>query len=500
MRTLQHILSILFLCVGLTSCFDSFLEENVYDFLSPNNFYTNEEEAISGVNGIYECLSTSRDGDRSFHRATLMIGDYPAESSSAQTSTVPYRLEFEMFTWNENTQGTEQVWAHFYGMIYRCNLMIEQLPGIKGNKELLSRLEGEARFMRALGYFYLIRLFENIPLVTSAAGSDLYPTNVGTSDGVWNLILEDLKFAETNLPDSYSGNDIGRATKGAAKAILAKAYLTMGGYPWNQKDKYALAAAKCEEIIKSNQYDLMGDYAQNFKEKFEHGKEYIFDVEFTSGQTGSNWVNMAGIRGQNVCRFAGWSAFGGTKNFYDDMLSKNQGDKRFPVNFILSFTDIKTGQEVVWGVDFDQTKSLYHTWKYTDPDETGAGDQESNINVHIIRYADVLLMHSEAVNNASGYTGTYDRNYGINKVRARAGMEPVHTGLSQKDFNDALVWERVVELCYEGQLWYDYKRLNVMKERAARKGFVVGEKYNVFPIPQNELDRNPNLEQHPLWK
>lgn len=500
MRTLYSKLSILFLCVSLTSCFDGFLEEEVYDFLSPNNFYTNEEEAASGINGIYECLSTSRDGDRSFHRATLMIGEYPAESSSAQTSTVPYRLEFEMFTWNENTQGTEQVWAQFYEMIYRCNLMIEQLPTIKGNKELLTRMEGEAHFMRALGYFYLIQLFENIPLITTGDGKDLYPTNVGTSDATWNLILEDLKFAESNLPDSYNGNDVGRATKGAAKAILAKSYLTMAGHPWNQKDKYALAAAKCEELIKSGQYGLMNEYGQNFKEKFEHGKEYIFDVEFTSGLTGSNWVNMSGIRGQNVTRFAGWSAFGGTPNFYEDMLSKNPGDKRLPVNFILSFIDIKTGEELVWGTDFDQTKSLYHTWKYTDPDETGAGDQNSNLNVHIVRYADVLLMHSEAVNNASGFAGAYDRHYGINTVRARAGLTPINTGLSQKEFNDVLIWERVVELCYEGQLWYDYKRFNVMKERAARKGYVIGDKYNVFPIPQNELDRNSNLVQHPLWK
>jgi hypothetical protein len=272
--------------------------------------------------------------------------------------------------------------------------------------------------------------------------------------------------------------------------------------PWNRTENYALAAAKCEDIIKAGTYDLVDDYASIFKEVGEHNREYIFDVEFHSNLNGSNWVNMTSIRDQNVCRqFAGWSSTGGTKSFYEDMLALNPGDKRFPVNFILSFVDVVTGETKVWGEDFDTNMGLVHTWKYVDPDETGANDQNSNLNYHFTRYSDVLLMHSEAVNNAAGFSGTYDKYYGINRVRERAGLAPL-AGLDKDAFNKSLIWERVVELCFEGHLWYDYKRMNCMEERVARKGINIGtdKKYYVYPIPVNELLRNPNLEQHSLWK
>jgi hypothetical protein len=325
---------------------------------------------------------------------------------------------------------------------------------------------------------------------------------MGNTDAVFAQIIEDFKFAEGILPVSYSGANVGRATKGAAQTFLAKAYLTMGGYPWNKTENYALAASKLEEIIKSGTYDLVADYGNNFKEVGEHNKEYIFDVEFASNLNGSNWVNMSCIRDQNVCRqFAGWSSTGGTRSFYDEMIAKQPTDKRIPVNFILSFKDVVTGEEKVWGEDFDVNKGLVHTWKYTDPEETGLNDQNSNLNFHFTRYADVLLMHSEAVNNASGFSGSYDKYYGINRVRERAGL----AGLSNLDkdaFNNSLIWERCTELCFESHLWYDYKRMNNMEERVAKKGINIGtnKKFYVYPIPVNELSRNTSLEQHPLWK
>ena len=502
MKSIYKIIFSSLILMGLmTSCFDKFLEEDVYDFLSPNNFYKTEADAEAAVNAIYSRLVSSEDNDISFHRAALMIGEYPAECSSAQTSTVPYRLAFEFYTWTPTTDGIELVWKFFYQVVFRTNVAIENIPNIGGDPAKIKRLEGEARFMRGLAYLYLIRLFDNVPLTTASEQDDQNLPNMGTSDAVFKQIIEDLTFAESALPDSYTGTDVGRATKGAAQAFLAKTYLTMAGYPWNKTENYALAAAKCEDIIKSGNYDLDPNYAMNFKEAGEHNKEYIFDAEFQQNLNGSNWVNMSSIRDQNVCGMAGWSSFGGTMNFYEDMLKNNPGDKRLATNIILSFIDTKTGEEKIWGKDFDVNKGLVHTWKYIDPEETGVGDQNSNLNYHFTRYADVLLMHSEAVNNATGFSGSYDKYYGINLVRERAGLAGI-TNLDKDAFNKALIWERVVELCYEGHLWYDYKRMNCMEERVARKGVNIGtdKKYYVYPIPVNELSRNPKLEQHPLWK
>ena len=498
MKLYKYIIG-LALLVSSSSC--DFLDEEAYEFITPDNFYKTEADAEAAVNAIYSRLVSSEDNDISFHRAALMIGEYPAECSSAQTSTVPYRLAFEFYTWTPNTDGIELVWKFFYQVVFRTNVAIENIPSISGDPAKIKRLEGEARFMRGLAYLYLIRLFDNVPLTTASEQDNQNLPNMGTSDAVFKQIIEDLTFAESALPDSYTGKDVGRATKGAAQAFLAKTYLTMAGYPWNKTENYALAATKCEDIIKSGSYDLASNYAMNFKEAGEHNKEYIFDAEFQQNLNGSNWVNMSSIRDQNVCGMAGWSSFGGTMNFYEDMLKNNPGDKRLATNIILSFIDTKTGEEKVWGKDFDVNRGLVHTWKYIDPEETGVGDQNSNLNYHFTRYADVLLMHSEAVNNAAGFSGSYDKYYGINRVRERAGL----AGLSNLDkdaFNKALIWERVVELCYEGHLWYDYKRMNCMEERVARKGVDIGtsKKYYVYPIPVNELSRNPNLEQHPLWK
>jgi hypothetical protein len=501
MKSIYKVLFTAIILAGLfTSCFESFLEEKVYDFIAPNNFYKTEADAEAAVNAIYSRLVSSEDSDISFHRASLMISEYPAECSSAQTSTVPYRLAFQDYTWTPNTDGVELVWKFFYQVIFRCNIAIEQIPKITdGDAGKIKRLEGEAHFVRGLAYLYLIRLYDNIPFTTSSEQKDQNLPNMGTSDAVLAQIIDDFKFAESILPASYTGKDVGRATKGAAQTFLAKTYLTMAGYPWNKTENYALAASKCEDVIKSGVYELDPDYRINFKEAGEHNREYIFDAEFQQNLNGSNWVNMSSIRDQNVCGMAGWSSFGGTMNFYEDMLALNPGDKRLATNIILSFIDTKTGEEQVWGEDFDLNKGLVHTWKYTDPDESGVGDQNSNLNYHFSRYSDVLLMHSEAVNNSSG--GSFDKYYGINLVRARAGLAPL-SDLDKEAFNKALIWERVVELCFEGHLWYDYKRMNCMEERLARKGINIGtnKKYYVFPIPVNELGRNTSLEQHPLWK
>jgi hypothetical protein len=335
--------------LGLTSCFDSFLEEEVTDFLSPNNFYKTEADADAAVSAIYSRFVSSEGGDNSFHRAALMIGEYPAESSSAQTSTVPYRLQFETFTWTPTTDGIELVWRFYYEVIFRANLAIEKIPQIKGDATKLKKYEAEARFCRALSYLYLIRLFDNVPFTASSLQDDYNIPNMGNTDKVFAQIIEDFQFGEANLPATYTSKDIGRATKGAAQTMLAKTYLTMAGYPWNKTENYALAAAKCEDVIKSGTYDLVTDYANNFKEAGEHNKEYIFDAEFHTNMNGSNWVNMSSIRDQNVCRqFSGWSSFGGTKSFYNNMLTLNPGDKRLNTNIITEFTDIKSGVKKVW--------------------------------------------------------------------------------------------------------------------------------------------------------
>ncbi len=500
------LIGLLFCCsFTVTSCLDDFLEEEMYSKLTPGNFYRSEKNAIAAVSGIYWRMATNSESDNSFHRAALLMSEYPSECTDLLSSNVAYRTAFSRYSWRPDTDGIYFVWRFFYQVIYRANVAIKYIPGItNGNERNLKRLEAEARFVRALSYLYLVRLWENVPLITDPENNgDQFPTNMGTSDAVFNLIISDFKFAETYLEASYDAANVGRPTTGAAKTFLAKTYLTMAGYPYNKTEYYATAATKLEEIISSGTYSLLTNYADNFKEALEHNSEYIFDIEFHTEHNISNWHNMFGLRDQKFsAKYGGWSTIGGSVSFYQDMVNINGGlaDKRFATNIQLGYTNVDDGQYKEWGVDYDRNKTWVHTWKYCDVNEPGV-DNRSSLNYHFTRYADVLLMHSEAVNNAASFSGKYDKYYGINLVRDRAGLGPL-SGLDKGAFNSSLIWERVVELCFEGHLWYDYKRLNCMEERVARRGIDIGtnKKYYVFPIPANDMAVNPNLEQHPLWK
>ena len=496
MKTFKLTIILLTLTLGLSSCFESFLEEKVYDFLAPENFYKTDEDAIAALNGVYNVLVQD---NQSYQRALYMLGEYPSEAATAFASGDPYRTEFEKYTWSATSGGIDIIWLNLYRGINRANLLIEKLPGMTGDGAKLKRVEGEVRFLRAYYYFTLMRIWDHVPLITESEQKDYNTSNENNDDKVWSLVIEDLKVAEANLPGSYPATDLGRATQGAAKALMAKVYLTMAGYPWQQSDKWALAAAKCEEVM-DGRYSLEPNYADVFKESHEHGPEYIFSAEFKAGIVASNFVNITGIRGEaQQKKFGGWSSMLAIKPFYDNVMAKNAGDLRIPTVFILSFTDAN-GQFRTWGVDFNTDRSQPHTNKYQDLNETGTGDMASSLNLHLIRYADVLLMHSEAMNNGAP-GGKFGRTYGINEVRKRAGLNPVSESLSKEEMQEALVWERVVELSFEGQAYYDYKRMQQIEKRAALKGLSnVAKKYYAFPIPQNEINRNPNLKQHPLWQ
>lgn len=496
MKAFKLTIIMLALTVGLSSCFDSFLEEKVYDFLAPENFYKTDEDAIAALNGMYNVLVQD---NQSYQRALYMLGEYPSEATTAFASGDPYRTEFEKYTWSATSGGIDIIWLNLYRGINRANLLIEKLPGMTGNEATLSRSKGEAHFLRAYYYFTLMRIWDHIPLITTSEQKDYNASNENTDDAVRALIIEDLKIAEQALPESYDALNTGRATQGAAKAILAKTYLTMAGYPWLQNDKWALAAAKCEELM-GGRYSLEEKYADVFKEVNEHGNEYIFSAEFKAGIVASNFVNITGIRGEaQQKKFGGWSSVLALKPFYDNVMTKNQGDLRIPTVFVISFVNAD-GELRTWGIDFNTDRSQPHTNKYQDTDESGTGDMASSLNLHLIRYADVLLMHSEAINNGAA-SSRYNKVYGLNEVRKRAGLASIPESISKEAMQDALVWERVVEFSFEGQAWFDYKRMEQIEKRTALKGLNnVNKKYYAFPIPQNEINRNPNLKQHPLWQ
>lgn len=493
MRLFKYLIIAAVLTVTGTSCSD-FLKEDVYEFITPDNFYKNEADAKAGLTSVYQTL---QDGN-GFRRYIWMGAEFPGEAAYANSSA-PSRVEMDDFAWTATTDFSRLIWDISYRGIRRANNLLLNIDNVTFKSEdTKKQIIGEAKFNRALNYFVLIRFYDHIAIVTEKDdmnAADL--SNEGTDDAVWALIEEDLKYAETVLKNSYGATDMGRATKGAAMAMLSKVYLTQAAWPWNKAGYWGKAATKADEIITNEStfgYGLETDFRKIFDVTNEHGKEYIFDVEFVTNINGNDFPALTGMRSYNIKKTDGWSSVVSTPKFYK---SYTPGDKRIETTFLTGFKDVKTNKTYVYNPDSGTEPSfpLCHFAKYQDPNDnlsTAAGDYGCNMKV--IRYADVLMVQSEAYCELNQIDKALA---GINRVRNRAGLTPIAADISQSDLRKAIIQERVWEFAAEGHALFDLKRQHAISDRI---GKTIADKYYSLPVAQDELDKNPNLKQHPLWK
>jgi hypothetical protein len=346
-------------------------------------------------------------------------------------------------------------------------------------------LLGEARFLRALFYFNLVRLFGDVPLVTVPVSPDLtpeeiYPFRAPVQD-VYARIIEDLNVAAEKLPAKYPNtNDKGRATQGAAWGLLSKVYLTL--QDWEN------ARANAYKVIESNQYALHADYTDNFKEAKKNGIESVFEVQFYRKVTTENsQMVISGLPSIPGLFTAGVEIMLPTEDLLE---SFDTNDYRYEATFFDEY----------W------TYTFYpHIWKYWDQDAyKPSATSASGANFMMMRYSEVLLIYAEALNEASGGP-TAEAYDAVNQVRARArngnsSALPDLTGLNQDEFRKAVLNERRHEFVNEGQRWYDLVRTGTLIESVKR---AKGDQANptefnyLFPIPQRERDINKNLTQNP---
>lgn len=481
------------LALLVTSFSCDFLDEEAYEFITPDNFYKTEADANAALTAIYNRFNETN----GYKRYIWMGADFPGEAAYANASA-PSRVEMDNLTWTATTDFCKNIWSVSYQTIRRANNLLQNIDKIPFKSEdTKKQIIGQARFLRALYYFTLIRFYDHIVVIRETDNlNEESPSNQGTDDAAWALIEEDLSYAESVLPVKWSDADGGRATKGAAMAFLAKVYLTQAGWPWQKAGYWEKAAAKSTEII-SNEgtfgYGLEEDFRRIFDVTNEHGKEYIFDCEWQTNINGHDIPALTGMRGYNIKKTDGWSSFISTPDFYK---SYEVDDKRIPTTFVTEFTDVKTGKQYVYDPDNGMEPSfpLCHFAKWLDPNDnqsTSAGDY--GCNMKLVRYADVLLMQSEAYCEMNRIT---DALTGINRVRARAGLAPIPSTVSQTELREAIIQERVWEFAAEGHALFDMKRQHCMAERLGRE---VDDKYYSLPLPQDETDKNPNLKQHPLW-
>ncbi|WP_164851387.1 RagB/SusD family nutrient uptake outer membrane protein [Larkinella soli] len=486
----------------LAGCSEKALEVQNVNVLTTDNYYKTADDAIRAVNAAYSTLASPDLYSRTIQMAQELMSD----ETSATGSTTPSLLLMREAEADASNEVYHAIWSGCYQGVYRSNLAITRIPGVMMDEAKKSRLLGEAFFLRGLYYFLLVQHFGDVPLILKVVDvsnpAERQPGRAAATT-VYESILNDFTEAEKRLPATYDGDDIGRATKGAAKGFRAKALLYRGNLTNSQAD-YAAAARLFKEIIDSGQYDLVANFRDNHTNTAENNKESLFEVQFSSTVNPGAFCDECGTGGLRPLEM------GVRSRAYNNVIPSEWYVKQFEPGDTRLLASIFGPQGSKFdGLDYYKILE-YKAWTDIKPADYAVrkyqkdGGNEfdwatgSDVNMRLLRYADVLLMYAEAVNSAQGPTA--DAYAAVNKVRKRAGLKDLEPGLPKTAFMEWIMHERVVELGMEGHRWHDLVRWKQAYRQLTEKGRPFDEKkHYLFPIPVKERQLNPNLTQNPGW-
>ncbi len=461
------------------------LTETPYSFLTPATFYKTAADAQSAINGVLSALQPQAYYQRTIYIMTECPGDDLAPILTQNQERIDmYKLQYT----STNPEITNW-WQNSYKLISRANDVIANVPKINMDVPTRNNIVGNAYFLRAMAYFDLVRSFGDVPLllhpITSPGDSSLFPKRTASAT-VYQQVISDLKYAEANClsePKITAANK-GMVSSGAASAMLARVYLQRASSAYADPADNQNALNECNTVISSGVYSLMPVYSDVFnwnKKYYPTQTEVIFAVQFGSNNSGTT---------QNITvRMFSPAGLGGSGSFVANTNFWNNGYPAYDTirkNWNLSDT---AGGKIV----------APYIHKYRDPSWV-QGSNNSQMNWIVLRYADVLEMQSEAMNNLNPTDP--GKFAGVNAVLTRAGVPVAHqysfaNVASQTDFVDTLVKERARELCVEGHRRWDLIRLGQYQQVEAGIGMTLQPDFYLMPIPQTELDANPNLTQNP---
>lgn len=476
---MKKIILLLLIIFGSVSCQDDFLVLAPLSETNSINFYRNADDMLNAVNAAYAALQFNGQ----YNQGMYAIGEVRSDNTEILDAQSGIDItQIDAFTTISNNGLVNAVWNDHYRGILACNTVIDRVGGVSMNEDLKKRFTGEAQFLRAVMYFNMVRIFGDVPLVLkeTADVESGYEYTRDPVETVYAQIVKDLTEATTKLPASYTGNDIGRATSGAATGLLAKVYLTQR--KWNE------AAAKAKEVMDSKRYELLANYTDLFKINNENTKESLFEVQYKKGGfgLGSPFNNRFAPRLSGTYVTTIGAGSGHNQPTADMATTYEEGDKRISVSFAEGYT----------GDNKQFVKTRYVT-KYIDPAPFAGSDADNNFPV--LRFADVLLMRAEALNEIS-YVADGEALELLNKIRLRAGLAPKTSQelSNQQTFRLAIEHERRVELAFENHRWFDLVRTGRAVEVMNEKGFSINTNKLVLPIPQNQIDINPSkIKQNP---
>ncbi len=465
------------LVIGLTSCSKDFLETRPPTQVM-EDFFTSEDNANLAVVACYDVMGW----DGNHNTIPFFFGDIIGKDSHKGGdigSDQDWMNTLIQFTYTPDNYMLNTAWTNYYVGVNRCNTTIDNIEKMSSediSDEAKKQYVNEIRFVRAFFYFELVKTWGKVPLVKNVLSPSEYQQPLAEESEIWSFIEEDLIAAAAGLNDK-SSTDIGRANKGAANAMLAKAYI--------YQQKWAEAKTVTSDIIESNEYHLLANFEDIFKSDNENNDEIIFAIqfeetgngEFGDANEGSMFCIYQQTRKHPFAGIGGWGFNCPTQELVDQF---EEGDTRLEATIIRDGETLweGTSDEATFNIDYPTNIDKYSNQKYVVPLSLQPSDfSDSSKDWIEIRYADVLLWDAEANFHTGG-----DWESSLNSVRQRAGL-----GASPYNGIEAIYHERRVELAMEGHRFWDIVRQGRGAEVLGDAGFREGE-HNHFPIPQNQLD------------
>jgi len=485
---LKTIATCLVITISLASCGDDFVELSPQYSIDSENFFNSEDDYYSALVAAYDMLQSSY--------VNVILGEIASNNTlcggESPTDVIGWQQIDDMIH-TSNNGNLHDIWKWMFAGVQRTNYFMEFRDKIEfeGRAEMI----GEVQFLRAYYHFELVKWFGGIPMKVNERFQLGDETSIPRSSvaEVYAQIESDLLAAINILPDVPA--QTGRATKGAAQALLGRAYL--------YQDKFGDAATVLEELISSGQYALVTDYNSIFENEGENGLGSIFEVQYTDTEgagfgclqcsEGNVAVGFSGVRGYTGPLFTSGFSFNVPVQEAYDAFESEDGRRDVTILDILSWAD-STGADFSTGNEH----TGYFNRKYIPRKRNTEAQSDLNLtnpnNYRSIRYADVLLMAAEA-NNRGGLSDSKAQEY-LNMVRRRAFGDDDHNVTSTgAQLTTDILQERRLELMGEGHHFFDLVRT----DRAAESidGFMAG-KHEVFPIPFQEIEfSNGNWAQNP---
>lgn len=506
---MKRYVAIFLACWSVTSCTDKLDQQNP-NLQTETNFWQTDDDFLAGLAATYKVFKSSDHGYYAIRG--IQISNARGDDFFFRND-VQALYQVATFTNNPTTGLVGNVFAGCYSGIFRANQIIEKAPEAPISEASRDQFIAEAKFIRALNYFHLAINFGDVPIITSVPKDrDDYFVKQSPEADVWAQVIADFKEAKNTLPVSYPAEWVGRATRGAAIGFLGKAYVYTNRWP-EAAAEFSLLADANGFAKDPFSYNLMANYEDNFLKEKDNNEESLFEIQLqhVGGTATGSAENANQTQGTRTANSFAPSEVGGffgpfpTNKIFEEFQKEKTVDGDF---------DPRMYASLVW----DYPGAMYYNRPYTSFGELfgfksrirkyqnwrddNEGIQISEINEKALRYADILLMYAEALTMQDRQGEAYPL---INRIRTRAQLAPLPTGYTREQVLAEIQHQRMIEFFRENLRFYDLKRWGLLvqeitnSDKEGREFFDI-DKHQYLPIPQGEINANPNIDQRSEWR